>query len=252
MVPEQLITGLIEIQSTADHPLYLPAGWEEAKVRDCPFVPRGPPQLVPCQRRVAVNVVSASRAGESLVPSRGEALGSTGADTTSGPWKAGRQRLGRSGDPRSDRIDTGELLGDTLRSREIHCVERARTPDREVRPPRLRPVSPDPDRTPAPAAESVKPYQTTEDGYFIPRLPSPNSCLTPEELSELRDLLQEFRDRFSDGTKPLSATNLLKARLDTCNTPPISFPPRRISPAMREVVRSAVAVLDAKALPSRE
>ena len=130
----------------------------------------------------------------------------------------------------------------------MNSAERARTPYREARPPHPRPVSPDPDRTPAPAAESVKPYHITEDGCFIPRLPSVNSCLTPEELSELRDLLHEFRDRFNAGTRPLSATNLVKARLDTSNTPPISFPPRRLSPAMREVVRSAVAELDAKGI----
>ena len=94
----------------------------------------------------------------------------------------------------------------------------------------------------------MKPYQITEDRYPIPRLPSPNSCLTPEELSELRDLLHEFRDRFNDGTRPLSASNLLKARFNTGNTPPISFPPRRLSPAMREVVRSAVAELGAKGI----
>ena len=40
MVPEQLTTGLIEIQSTADHPLYLTAGWEVTKVQDFHFVPR--------------------------------------------------------------------------------------------------------------------------------------------------------------------------------------------------------------------
>ena len=40
MVPEQLTTRLIEIQSTADHPLYLPAGWEVAKLRDCHCSPR--------------------------------------------------------------------------------------------------------------------------------------------------------------------------------------------------------------------
>ena len=130
----------------------------------------------------------------------------------------------------------------------MNSAEQARIPDREARPPRSRPVSPDPDRTPAPAAESVKPYQITEDGYFIPRRPSPNSCLTPEELSELRDLLHEFRDRFNDGTRPLSATNLLKARLDTGNTPPIPFPPRRLVPAMQEVVRSAVAMMDTKGI----
>ena len=127
MVPEQLTTGLIEIQSTADHPLYLPAGWEVAKVQDCHFVPRGPPRLVPCQRRFAVNVVSASGAGESLAPLRGKAPESTAAGTTSGPWKKGKQCLDRSGDPRFDRTAIGELLGDTPRNREMHCVERART-----------------------------------------------------------------------------------------------------------------------------
>ena len=109
-------------------------------------------------------------------------------------------------------------------------------------------MSPDPDRAPDPAAEGPKTSQTTEYGIFVPLLPSPNSCLTPEELSDLRDLLHEFRNRFNDGTRPLSATNLLKARLDTGNTPPISFPPRRLSPSMRAVVRSAVADLDAKGI----
>ena len=94
----------------------------------------------------------------------------------------------------------------------------------------------------------MKPHHITEYGYSIPRLPSPNSCLDPEELSELRDLLHDFRDRFIDGTKPLSAANLLKVRLDTGNTPLISLPSRRLLPAVREVVRSAVAELDAKGI----
>ena len=248
MVSEQLTTGLLEIQSTADHPLYLPAGWEVTKVQDCHFVPRGPPRLVSGQRRVAINVVSASGAGESLATPSDKAQGSTAADTTPGPWEVGGQQLDRSGDSRSDRTATGEMLEDTPRNREMHCAERARTPDRDVRQPRPRLVSPDPDRTPVPAAKSVKPYQITEDKHPIPRLPSPNSCLTLEEPSELRNLLHEFRDRFNGGTRPLLATNLLKARLDTGNTPPISFPPRRLSPAMREVGRSAVAELDAKGI----
>ena len=247
-MPEQLTTGLIEIESTADCPVCLPVGWEVARVRDCHFVLHGPPRLVPCQHRVAVNVVSASRAGESPAPPHEEPLGSTAADTTEGPQGVGKQWLDRSGDLRSDRTTTGELSGDTPRNRELNCAERARTPDREMRPPRPRPVPRDPDRTPAPAAESVKPYQITEDGYFIRRPRPPNSCLTPEELSELWDQLHEFRDRLNDGRRPLSATNLLKARLDTGNTPPISFPPRRLSPALREVVRSAVAELDTKGI----
>ena len=173
-MPEQLTTGIIEVQSTADYPLYLPAGWEVAKEQDCHFIPHGPPRLVPCQQSVAVNVVCASGAGESLAPPRGEALGSTASDTTPGPGGVGKQCLDRSGDLRSDRTATGELSGDEPRKREMNSAERARTPDRDVRPPRPRPVSPDPDRTPAPAAESVKSYQITEDRYFIPRLPSLN------------------------------------------------------------------------------
>ena len=51
VLPEQLTPGLIEIQSTADYRLYVPVGWEVAKVQDCHFVPHGPPRLVPCQQR---------------------------------------------------------------------------------------------------------------------------------------------------------------------------------------------------------
>ena len=98
-VPEQLTTGIIEIQSTADYPLYLPAGWEVAKEQDCHFVPHGPPRLVPCQQRAAANVVCASGAGQSLAPPRGEALGSTAADTTPGPGGVGKQCLDRRPQP---------------------------------------------------------------------------------------------------------------------------------------------------------
>ena len=85
VVPEQLTTGPNEIQSTADYPLYLPPGWEVAKVRECHFVPHGPPHLVPRQQRVAVNVVSASGASEPPAPPHGETPGSTAADTTQAP-----------------------------------------------------------------------------------------------------------------------------------------------------------------------
>ncbi|KAL8441466.1 hypothetical protein Emag_007147 [Eimeria magna] len=82
-------------------------------------------------------------------------------------------------------------------------------------------------------------------GGFIPTLPSPNSCLLPAEPQQLRDLLHEFRDRFNDGSEPLPATSLLKAGLHTGDAQPISTPPRRLSPAMRQAVREAVAELDA-------
>ena len=84
------------------------------------------------------------------------------------------------------------------------------------------------------------------DGGFIPVVPSKGSVLKLSELVELRKLLSEFKDCFNDGTHPLKATNLIQARLDTGDAAPISIPPRRLSPAMREVVRKAVAALDAQ------
>ena len=248
VVPEHLTTGLIEVQSTAEHPLYLPATWEVTTVQDCHFVPRGLPRLALGQRLVAINVVYASGAGESLATPRDTAQNSAAADTTSSPWEVGEQQLDRRGDSRPDRTAAGDMLEDTPRNRGMHCTERTRTPGRDARPPQPSAVSPDPDRTPAPAAENVKPYQITRDGHPIPRLPSTNSCLSTKELSEPRDLVHEFRDRSDDGARPLSATNLLKASLDTGNTPQIALPPRRLPPAMREVVRSAVAELDAKGI----
>ena len=169
-----------------------------------------------------------------------------------GGWPDPKGTEGSSPGPdaglRSTAASQGECLSDISGVTKASPTERARSPDQEPRPPRPRPVSPDPDRATAPTAEAPKTYQTTEDGNFVPLLPSPNSCLTTEELSDLRDLLHEF----SDVTRPLSATNLLKARLDTGNTPPISFPPRRLSPSTRDVVRSAVADLDAKGITEPE
>ncbi|KAL8441041.1 hypothetical protein Emag_007502 [Eimeria magna] len=85
-------------------------------------------------------------------------------------------------------------------------------------------------------------------GGFLPTLPSPNNCLLPAELQQLRDLLHEFRDCFNDGSEPLFATSVLKARLDTGDAQPISTPACRLSPAMRQVVRDAVAGLDAQGI----
>ena len=108
----------------------------------------------------------------------------------------------------------------------MHCTERTRTPGRDARPLQPSAVSPDPDRTPAPAAKNVKPYQITRDGHPIPRLPSTNSRLSTEELSELPDVPHQLRDWSDDGTRPLSASKLLKGCLDTGKTPPIASPPR--------------------------
>ena len=95
---------------------------------------------------------------------------------------------------------------------------------------------------------SASPLYIEVEGGFLPEVPSPGSCLTKEELAELNLLLWEFKDCFNNGSHPMKATNLVKARLDTGDCQPISLPPRRLSPAMREVVRKLVADMDAKGI----
>ena len=41
VIPEQVPSGVIAIQSAADYPLHLPAGWAVAKVQGCQFVSYG-------------------------------------------------------------------------------------------------------------------------------------------------------------------------------------------------------------------
>ncbi|KAL8442714.1 hypothetical protein Emag_006266 [Eimeria magna] len=111
----------------------------------------------------------------------------------------------------------------------------------------VRLVATDPASPPEDGAADAPSYERVSGG-FIPTLPSPNSCLLPAELQQLRDLLHEFRDRFNDGSEPLPATTLVKARLDTGDAPPNSTPPRRLSPAVRQAVRKADAELDAQGI----
>ncbi|KAL8440743.1 hypothetical protein Emag_007767 [Eimeria magna] len=111
----------------------------------------------------------------------------------------------------------------------------------------VRLVATDPAPPPADGAADAPSYERVPGG-FIPTLPSPNSCLLTAELQQLRHLLHEFKDRFNDGSEPLPATSLLKARLDTGDAQPVSTPPRRLSPAMRQAVREAVAELDAQGI----
>ena len=47
VIPEQLSSGVIEIQSAADYPLHLPAGWAVAKVQDCQFLRISAPRSQP-------------------------------------------------------------------------------------------------------------------------------------------------------------------------------------------------------------
>ncbi|KAL8455871.1 hypothetical protein Emag_000301 [Eimeria magna] len=107
----------------------------------------------------------------------------------------------------------------------------------------VRLVATDPAPPPTDGTADAPAYEKVPGG-FNPTVPLPNSCLLPAELQQLRNLLHEFRDRFSDGSEPLPATSLLKARLDTGDAQPISTPARRLSPAMRQAARDA-AELDA-------
>ena len=157
VVSEPLTTGSIEVCSAADYPLYLPAGWKVARVRDCHFVPYGPPRLLPRQQRI-VNLVAADGAGESPALAYGGSPGSTAADSVPGPKRVREPVSGPDRDPRPDLASNREPSRDVSRRGETSSAEWVRTPDREARPPRPRPVSPGPDRAPAPAAERVKSY----------------------------------------------------------------------------------------------
>ena len=64
VILKQLSSGVIEIQTAADYPLQLPAGWAVAKVQDCQFASYGPSRLAPRPRRIVVNLVTASNAGK--------------------------------------------------------------------------------------------------------------------------------------------------------------------------------------------
>ena len=218
---------------------------------DCQVIPYRPSRLAPRLGRVVVNTAAAGEAGELPQLLHDRCLGSAAADA--GPIRKGQERSLQEdeGNSKSEVRSIAEYPTDILDRRSPGASERAQTPDGSSRPPRLGPASPDPDATLAPAAANRRTYRTTEDGNCVALLPSPNSCLTPEELVEFQGLLHEFRDRFNDGTRPLAATNLLKARLDTGGTPPISCLPRRLSPKMRTIVRSAVADPDAQGITER-
>lgn len=75
-----------------------------------------------------------------------------------------------------------------------------------------------------------KSVEKAQEEDILPILPSPNSCLTASEVEELQALLNEFQDRFNDGSRPIGATIFLKATLDTGYCPPISCPRRRLPP----------------------
>ena len=127
VVPEQLTAGLIEIQSAADYPLYLTAGWEVAKVRDCPFVPYGPPRLTARQQRTVIKLVSANGAGEPPALEYGGSPGSTTADAVPGPKRVREPVSGPDRDPRPELPSNQESSRDVSRRGETSSAEWVRT-----------------------------------------------------------------------------------------------------------------------------
>ena len=74
----------------------------------------------------------------------------------------------------------------------------------------------------------------------VPLLRWDKSALDGNEEMRVRRLIAKYADIFNDGTRPLSVTNLLRAKLDTGDTPPISFPPRRVAPFLRDAMTKEV------------
>ena len=239
-VPDQTIHRCVEVQNFSGNILYLPAGWHLARafpIRDSRL--QGPPHTA-CASRAPL-----SSAAAPLLVCRVAVELSAGAAESSSTLHDPAVGIGAA--PKSG-------ASETVAATPVAVSVCASTPARSADE-----VAVNSDSAPEPrstlegvqdseSSKEAPAYMPTEDGFFMPAHPSPNSCLTEAEIVSLRALLFEFRDRFNDGTRPLAATNLLRARLDTGDAPPVSFPPRRLSPAMREVVRNAVAELDAKGI----
>lgn len=80
--------------------------------------------------------------------------------------------------------------------------------------------------------------------FSLPTLPCPDSALTKVEEVAVRRLIAEFADISNDGTRPLGVTNIMKAKLETGDVRPISFPARRVALQLREAMREEVAGLE--------
>lgn len=223
-VPDQAVKTNVELRNFSDNLIYLPQGWplgrflplQEAVSKGpsppAPSGPRDPTGLGIMNVCVVVSGCPVLRV--STVESKPSGEAPPAASRVSG-CTTGPVSLGDAGPPSTPGVSSRELSSSAGKFN----------------------------------FEGQQPtYQKTQAGNFVPTLPSPNSCLTAAEVATLKRLLFAFQDRFNDGSKPLTATNLLKARLDTGTAPPVSFPPRRLSPAMREVVRKAVAELDEKGI----
>ena len=142
VIPEQLSSGAIEIQSAADYPLHLPAGWAVAKVQDCQFAFYGPPRLARMPRRVVVNLVAAGDAGKFPRRRCDGSFGSAAACGGPDPKAAEGPSPGQGADSRSNTASQKGFSSAALGEMEARPTERARSPDREPRPPRPRSVSP--------------------------------------------------------------------------------------------------------------
>ena len=71
-------------------------------------------------------------------------------------------------------------------------------------------------------------------------------CLGPEQTARLRKLLSSYADVFAKDDLDLGCTNLVQHHIITGNSPPIKQAPRRIAPAKRQEMETAVGELVAQ------
>ena len=139
VIPEQLSSGVIEIQSAADYPLHLPAGWAVAMVQNCQFASYGFPRLVSRPRRVVVNLQTAGAAENSPRQRCDGPSGSAAADGGPDPKGAEGSSPGQGAVSRPNTAPQREFSSDALGKMGASPAERALSPDREPRPPRQGP-----------------------------------------------------------------------------------------------------------------
>jgi len=125
--------------------------------------------------------------------------------------------------------------------RNVRVLNETRTPTVETR---LSP-STEPEKEREQSTKAKEQFTYTTDGCKIPQVQARDGGLKEQEAKDLNQLLIEYEDRFNDGSRPIGVTNLVTAHLDTGSHPPISIPPRRLAPILRQEVRQIVAELDA-------
>jgi len=131
--------------------------------------------------------------------------------------------------------------GKSVNVRNVRVLEESRTEAEENN----RQQSEEPEKEKEDTKQEKDSFIYASDGCRVPQVQAKQGGLQEEEATELNELIKEYEDRFNDGSRPLGVTNLVTAHLDTGRHPPISIPPRRLAPVLRQEVRQLVADLDA-------